>query len=325
MGLIPSELAGDPQFQADIGPLQADIANRYAGYARQLGYNDPTTGLRLPGSIELDTQRALADYARQRLQAIQNITNEEQQRGTLWSGVRGLHQGLAESPILTNMADAIAGEGTNLGTVYQALNALGGEFSGGIRQAVLDATARRVAAINAAQSAAAQPTDTGAGVVTDPSQVSPSNPTLMTAAGPITYATAETAATSPSYGPGVDIPALPGATGDVGGGAMRAGAPTQPAVATPPPNPQVSQPAAMQPMQQAATQQATHQISVKTPTGQTITHKVVAAHPISHPLIRAVAKQVAQHMPPPKAARGNIRKVPAPRPPAGTIPGGLRY
>jgi len=299
--LIPPELAIDPSLQLDLGDINTDIGNRYADLVRQLGYAG-AGGQHVAGSIELGLQRDLADQARQRLAAIQGVTDEEQQRGTLWSGVRGLHQGMAESPILTRMAELQGTAASTLGDLYGQVTGLGNEYTNRIQRPLLDALNRRIAAINAAP--ADTTTDTsGGGVVTDPSQVSPDNPTLMTAAGPIVYATADTAASTPYYPAGTDIPALPGATGDVGGGAMRS---AQPATALPPTNPQIGAPAATAQMQQAAQQQATHQVTVKQPSGQTITHKVIGSHPMVRPLVKQVAAQVALHHPPPRPVRPKL-------------------
>src|SRR5215472_14773102 len=111
---LPQTMGGLPDIptgpQIDSTYLAAEAQNRqnieqqYGQYLSQLGYTDPTTGAYIPGSIVQAAQQKedLDEYNRQ--QAILQNTQQMQQQGTLFSGIRATQQAQAEAPYLQDIA-----------------------------------------------------------------------------------------------------------------------------------------------------------------------------------------------------------------------------
>jgi hypothetical protein len=244
---LPASIYTDPQFDVDDEGLRQEISARYAELAKQLGYLDDQ-GNAVPGTVELgaNSQRAYLNQLKQ--QAIQDVTNDEQSRGTLWSGVRADHQARAEQPLVQSLGELEMNTGNTLSDLYTNVMGLADEYRHRRSQALLDAIGRRG-------------TPTGEGG-TDPGTVDPGT-------------------VDPG---GVNVPADPAATGPLAGAGVGAAGgtlpPPNPQVAPPP--------AAVQPMMNAATPQSSaappppaaaqalgdlhHTITIKHPSGHVITH-----------------------------------------------------
>lgn len=134
----------DSQFEAEDAQLQFDITNRYNDVLRQLGFMDPESGQRVQGTVEIAADRMRRDLNRERGLAAQEVTNENQQRGTLFSGVRGTQQARRTHPFVTALGDLDVDTAGTLSGLYDQGTSLLTEY-GLRRNALLAAAAARAA------------------------------------------------------------------------------------------------------------------------------------------------------------------------------------
>lgn len=93
----PATEAADSQYLANEAVMRAQIARQYADILQQLGYTDEK-GNFIPGSVTSEAARAQADLTRSSDLAKENVTNESQRAGTLFSGYRGTATARAQYP-----------------------------------------------------------------------------------------------------------------------------------------------------------------------------------------------------------------------------------
>jgi len=166
--MLPQTTLGevtDAQAEAQFADLQADIARRHADILKQLGYVDDY-GNFIMGSVETEAQRQIADRQRDVRLAQEDVTNEMQRAGTLFSGYRGTEQARREHPFVSAIADINTKLPGQLSDLYEQAAGLTDEFTRGRNSILADAAARRAAALtqNPVTSGGAEGTaDTGAG------------------------------------------------------------------------------------------------------------------------------------------------------------------
>jgi hypothetical protein len=136
----------DAQYEGDLAVLQNDIAKRYANEIQKLGYTDEQGNV-IPGSLEVEANRNMTEYERQKGLAAEGVTQESQRQGTLFSGYRGTQQGRAEFPWSNAMARTQTDLGLGLGGARENIAGLMGEYSARMQQLLGLAAGRRAAAI----------------------------------------------------------------------------------------------------------------------------------------------------------------------------------
>src|SRR4249920_3061372 len=95
----------DSQYAAENAVLRSNIAKQYQDVLQQLGYNDPNTGQFVLGSVEAEANRQKADLNRSVQLADEQTTQQHQNLGTLFSGLRGTDQARAEYPFITGISN----------------------------------------------------------------------------------------------------------------------------------------------------------------------------------------------------------------------------
>jgi hypothetical protein len=92
----------DSQYEAELAQLKFEVAQRYNDVLQQLGYTDDN-GNFVPGQVEIDSNRQKSELARNIQLADEQTTQQHQQQGTLFSGLRGTNQARAEYPFVNAM------------------------------------------------------------------------------------------------------------------------------------------------------------------------------------------------------------------------------
>jgi len=93
----------DSQYLAEEAQLRAQVAQQYADILQQIGYTDQN-GNFIPGSVSVGAGRQVEDLQRQSDLAAENVTNNAQQVGTLFSGLRARDTARAQQPYQTQIA-----------------------------------------------------------------------------------------------------------------------------------------------------------------------------------------------------------------------------
>jgi hypothetical protein len=94
----------DSEYLAEEAQLRQQVAQQYADILQQIGYTDPTSGQFIPGSVSVMAGRQAEDLQRQSDLAAEDVTNQAQQAGTLFSGVRARDIARAQQPYQTQIA-----------------------------------------------------------------------------------------------------------------------------------------------------------------------------------------------------------------------------
>jgi len=109
----------DSVYAAQDAQLRHDISQQYADILQQLGYVDPNTGQFIQGSVEAQANRQQADLQRQMQLADEQVTQQHQQLGTLFSGLRGTDQARAEFPMVSGISDLMTQTPLTLQQLYE--------------------------------------------------------------------------------------------------------------------------------------------------------------------------------------------------------------
>lgn len=101
----PSTIPTDSQFEAQDAMARNDLMHQYNDVLKQLGYMDPSSGQFVMGTVESGANRQRDELARSQALAVEDVTNQMQSQGTLFSGLRGTQQARAEHPFVQALAD----------------------------------------------------------------------------------------------------------------------------------------------------------------------------------------------------------------------------
>jgi hypothetical protein len=142
----------DSQYEAQLAQLKQEISQRYNDVLQQLGYTDDN-GNFVPGSVETQANRQKSELARNIQLADEQTTQQHQQQGTLFSGLRGTAQARAEYPYVNSMAQLGVDVPKHLGDLYGQAGGLVNEFT--VRHNLMLADAAQRAATNLANNSAA--------------------------------------------------------------------------------------------------------------------------------------------------------------------------
>lgn len=149
----------DSQYEAELAQLKYEVASRYNDVLQQLGYTDEN-GNFVPGQVEIDANRQRSELARNINLADEQTTQQHQQQGTLFSGLRGTNQARAEYPFVNAMGQLNVDTPKKLSDLYGQAGGLVNEFT--VRHNLLLASAAQRAAANLANNSAAGGNVTGA-------------------------------------------------------------------------------------------------------------------------------------------------------------------
>lgn len=142
----------DSQYEAQLAQLKQEIAQRYNDVLQQLGYTDDN-GNFVPGSVETQANRQKSELARNINLADEQTTQQHQQQGTLFSGLRGTAQARAEYPYVNAIGQLGVDVPKQLGDLYGQAGGLVNEFT--VRHNLMLADAAQRAATNLANNSAA--------------------------------------------------------------------------------------------------------------------------------------------------------------------------
>lgn len=188
----------DSQYEAQVAQLKFEIAQRYNDVLQQLGYTDDN-GNFVPGQVETEANRQRSDLGRNMNLADEQTTQQAQQQGTLFSGLRGTAQARAEFPFAQAIGQLGVDVPKKLADLYGQAGGLVNEFT--VRHNLLLADAAQRAAANLANNQAAGGNVTGAtggpggGTGTDAAAGAGGVPTLQAA-----YPTAMPGTVDPTTG-----------------------------------------------------------------------------------------------------------------------------
>jgi hypothetical protein len=150
--MLPQTAMGqytDSQYAQDMAQAQHDLSTQYADILQQLGYVDQN-GNFIQGSVESQANRQQADLQRQMQLADEQVTQQHQQLGTLFSGLRGTDQARAEYPMVTGISDLMTQTPLTLQQLYEKAGGLVENYNLAQNQALINAAGRRSAALTAA-------------------------------------------------------------------------------------------------------------------------------------------------------------------------------
>jgi len=136
----------DSMYAAQVAQLRADIARQYNDVLQQLGYTNEQ-GQFIPGQVEIDANRQQSDLQRSIGLADEQTTQQAQQQGTLFSGLRGTAQARAEFPFQQAIAQLGVDVPKQLSSLYGQAGDLVNQFTLQNNLYLADAAARAAAAI----------------------------------------------------------------------------------------------------------------------------------------------------------------------------------
>jgi len=142
----------DSQYEADNAVLEQQINAAYQDVLSAAGYDSPQG--HIAGSIEMDAARKERDYNTGLMNAVNQVTGQMQQAGTIFSGYHAQQRAQAEQPFVTGLGDLAIDTPTALTHAYQQAEDLMRQYSVGQMQLIQQAATRRAAALAAAQAAA---------------------------------------------------------------------------------------------------------------------------------------------------------------------------
>jgi|SRR5215831_19127938 len=108
----------DSQYLAEEAQLRASVAQQYADILQQIGYTDQN-GNFIPGSISVGAGRQAEDLQRQSDLAAEDVTNQAQVSGTLFSGVRARDTARAQQPYQSALARLGVDTPIQIGGLYE--------------------------------------------------------------------------------------------------------------------------------------------------------------------------------------------------------------
>jgi hypothetical protein len=174
----------DSQYLTDEAALRADISGQYQDELAYLGYTNDQ-GQYVPGSLLTDAQTNEMQYEQQRQKAILQNTQNAQQQGTLFSGMRAQQQAEAEAPWLGSIAGIEAKLPVDLSSHYEKAAGLVGSYNNQQAALLSSAAARQAAALAANPPATTTPpTDTTTPPPTDTTTPPPQNTAETIPTGP---------------------------------------------------------------------------------------------------------------------------------------------
>lgn len=154
----------DAQYLADEAALRNQIAQQYSQILQQLGYRNPATGAVIPGRVVQDANLRLAGYQNDLQNAARQVTQNAQQTGTIFSGMRPQLLAQAEFPTHQAMGQLSLDTARQLSDIYNNAQGLISQYNTQNNQALAQAAARQAAAImQAKQLAAFQAAQTAGG------------------------------------------------------------------------------------------------------------------------------------------------------------------
>jgi hypothetical protein len=169
----------DAQYQAQDAILRSNIAKQYSDILQQLGYVDPNSGGFIQGSVEANANKSIADQQRQMQLADEQVTQQHQTLGTLFSGLRGTDQARAEEPMVSSIANTQTQTPLTLQQLYEQAAGLTSDYTNQQNSNIADAASRASAALQAQPPAAAPAPFTGPGDI----QTAPTAPTAPALSG----------------------------------------------------------------------------------------------------------------------------------------------
>jgi hypothetical protein len=163
----------DSTYLAKEAQNRQNIASQYATELQSLGYTDPQTGQYIPGSL-VTNARLAEEQAQQGLsQADLANTQAMQQAGTLFSGMRGQQQALAEAPFLGQIGQTELQLPQDMASHFQTAAGLINAYTTQNNIDLADAATRATAAIDA--NPPGGPTTPPPGAPTTPPPAAPSS------------------------------------------------------------------------------------------------------------------------------------------------------
>ena len=137
----------DDQYMAADAALRAQLGQQYSTILQQLGYQDPNTGSIIPGTVVQDANIQLAQQQQAEQQALMKVVGNEQNQGTLFSGIRNTDTANALSPFQQNEAQIGLTTSRNLDQLYQQAQQLVQNYNTGNMKNLADAADRNLALI----------------------------------------------------------------------------------------------------------------------------------------------------------------------------------
>lgn len=131
----------DAEYEAAIAQLQQRISSQYAGILRELGFVD-SEGNFTQGLLETEAARQRAELERQQALAREQVTQNAQRGGTVFSGRRAVLQAQAEQPYVSGLANLETQLSQAIGDRYTQASDLMRQFTVD-RDALIAAAAQR--------------------------------------------------------------------------------------------------------------------------------------------------------------------------------------
>lgn len=135
----------DAQFQSDKNDALSALYPKYHAVLQRLGFMDPS-GNMIEGSIESGARVGRFNDQRDLGLQATDVTNEERERGTLFSGIRGTHLAERQYQTVKDLADIDMQVPLDIGTGWGELEDIYGTYNRAINQAILEAWGRKTEA-----------------------------------------------------------------------------------------------------------------------------------------------------------------------------------
>lgn len=117
----------DAMYEAQVAMLRNQVAKQYADLLQQLGYANEQ-GQFVPGSVEADARRQKRDLEYSKTRATEEVTNQAQREGTLFSGRRASETAKAQHPFVQQAADLDVSVPLTLSKLYEQASGLSHDF-----------------------------------------------------------------------------------------------------------------------------------------------------------------------------------------------------
>ena len=151
--------SSDSQYLAEEAILRANMARQYADILQQLGYVDEQ-GRFIPGQVSVNANRQAGELERSSDLATEQVTNDAQRAGTLFSGRRAVDTSRAQYPFQQQIAQLGVDTPLQLGQLTEQAAGLIDQYTLQ-NNLLLSQSAARAAAL-AAQNPGSAPTSTPA-------------------------------------------------------------------------------------------------------------------------------------------------------------------
>lgn len=143
----------DSMYEAQIAQLRQQIAKQYNDVLQQLGYTNDQ-GQFVPGTTEIEANKQRSILGRNLQLAEEGTTQQAQQQGTLFSGLRGTAQARAEFPFQSALSDLEVSVPKQLTDLYGQGTDLLSQFNTSQNLYLAEAAQRQSAALAANATAA---------------------------------------------------------------------------------------------------------------------------------------------------------------------------